>query len=240
MRNDFYQAVAGMKIEARRLEIISNNLANANTVGFKKDVPFIRALEKALENRSRMSSPRINSNISLKEGPLRETGNPLDIAVVGDSFLEVSASEGRRYVKSASFNLSPSGNMVLPDGSQLLGKDGPVVVRGSEITVTREGNLVVDGVVRDKIRVVSVESSESLSRAVNNLLELGHGSAREAGEDDFEIRQGYLESSNVNVIKEMVDLIETSRAFEAYEKAVSNIMNIVNQKAVSVVGRMNS
>ena len=236
MWNGVWSAAGGMRIESRRLEIIANNLANVSTTGYKRDVPFIQTFNEALESRG-TASPRLTSHVSLQEGAMKVTGNPLDIAIEGEGFLELSGAGGNRYVKSASFTLSPDGRMLLPDGSALNGRGGPVMIDGNEVSITSEGRVIVDGSEQDTLRVVAPGEAGRLVRSGNNLFMM-RGEAREGREELFKVRQGYLESSNVDVVQEMINMIEASKAFEAYEKTLSTIMNDVNYKTVNIIGKI--
>jgi len=242
MQDSVYNALFGALNQEHRLNIISNNLANVNTSGFKKEA---LAFEQVLHHfahdfadpnqglrggvrwpeADQMTQPRISeSRTAFEQGSVRRTGNPLDLALMGEGFFKVQTPDGERYTRNGQFSISPGGTIVDSHGNALLGSNGPVQapVQGN-ISISSGGGLVVNGQVVGQISVTTVSDLNALEKVGENLYRVQEESdAREIPAEDAEVVQGSLEQSNVNAVVEMVRMIETLRTFEACQKIMSS------------------
>ena len=252
-------ARTGLDAQSSRMRVIANNLANVNTTGFKRDRATFETLAyqtmtapgapASAENRyatglslgsgvQMTGTARVNS-----QGALATTDNPLDLAIEGDGFFQVTMPDGTiGYTRSGNFNLSSEGVIVTADGLPLqpqiqvpegvtsltIGSDGTVSAKlAGENEITELG----------KIETARFVNSAGLQALGNNLYaETAASGQPQVGAAGIEgrgaLRQGALEGSNVNVVEELVDMIETQRAYEVNSKMISatdEMLQYVNQ-----------
>lgn len=215
---------SGMLLQERKLGVITNNLANLDTPSFKRDLLLASAWYTDTGVKRPTQDPEDPSNnfvypvvgsvfTDLSQGPVRQTGNPLDLAIEGEGFFGVRTPEGVRYTRKGTFSLDREGFLVTEEGYRVLDRNGnEIVIEGSSVVVDPEGNLYVDGELVATIGVWVLENP----RKVGFDLFVGNPSPA----NDFSIRQGFVEMSNVNGILEMVRIIETSRAHEVYSRLI--------------------
>lgn len=204
-------------------DVIANNIANANTSGFKADRPvFSVALNRSVNRREGDQAQTIGSlafgsragsaHTANEQGALMATGNPLDFAVSGPGYFVVETPQGERYTRNGSFMLDAEGRLVDKHGHPVKGEQGEISIpAGKSITVAADGTISVEGQTIDKIQIVD-----------GNLRKNDQG--RFVGQvqpvESPIIAQGALEASNVSVVKEMISMIENFRAFEASQKVL--------------------
>ncbi len=235
-----YLAASGMMGQWMKLEAISNNISNINTTAYKKDTIYFRNLLMGgaqpqtrpgvqLASIQNSSSPSLsllqsyypvgNYAIDFSEGELHETGNPLDLALKGEGFFVVSTPQGRRYTRSGGFTLSTNGELQTLDGFSVLGQNGPITIQGGEVEVTSSGEIKVDGKVVGALDIVDVSTPSALVKDGKNLFYSPFAQSQELSANAA-VLQGYLEQSNVNPVNQMVELINTVRSFQIYQKAM--------------------
>ncbi len=234
----FYAAVSGGIAQEKRLDILANNLANANTAGFKKDVVSFRALLASAENGGAGADLVALSEHStdFSQGGVRHTGNALDLAVRGGGFFEVLTDEGSRYTRAGSFTLDGSGRLVTDGGEPVSGGGGPVVIDGGQIVIGDDGEVTVDDASVGQIKLVSFVDPDQLEKVGANLFRNAGGDGNLDSGFAGTIQQGYLEMSNVNIVSDMVQMIEISRAYESFQKTIQSIDG-ATQKLVNEVGK---
>lgn len=241
MLRGIYIAGSGMLAESVRQEVVANNLANALTTGYKRtDVAAEPFKEFLVRNMAMPGQPEIGpinmgSQISkldvvAKQGPLKSTGNPLDLALVGDGWFSVRTPAGTRYTRDGSFSVSADGTLVTKEGHAVLGQNGPLrVASGSPVGITQDGTVSQDGRVVGRLDITALTPA-SIAKEGDNLV-----SGTPGGTTTARVRQGFLEGSTVNVVSEMVELIRVVRSFEANQKAVQSQDETLGQ-AISKVG----
>lgn len=254
MVRGLYTAWTGMAAEQKRLDIVTNNLANASTIGFKKSSVTNQSFDNVLATKINDQSNGVFSNnigrmslgvklgeefTNYSQGPLRETGNSLDFAIEGQGFFSISLSNPDRldetyYTRASSFTLSADGRIVDTEGNFLLGQNGPITIPDSSraISVSTEGIIYVDDQVIDRILITDFENYETLEKVGDTMFSRGEGSI-ETTSNHF-IHQGFTEQSNVSVVKEMVDMITVTRAYEANNKVIQTIDGTLDLAANSV------
>ena len=262
MLKNIYGPLSGGVAQERVLEVLSNNIANTNTTGFKEEVvsfsamgadpwgsystPFPPAQFKQdmrdlypLRGNDMGYSALANVAVSHTQGSLRETANPTDLALQGDGYFVVNTPFGERYTRDGSFSITPDGTLVTKNGLVVQGESGP-------ITGLKEGNLQVlpTGEVYDgdtlvsKLKLVSVQDQEVLQKLGDNLW-IHDGPPENLGNFAGEVSQGYLESSNVNPMRNLTSMIVAHRTYEALQKAIKShdeTMQIAAQKVGNVQG----
>ncbi len=220
-----YQAIRGSLIQGRRFDIITNNLANVGTTGFKKDVlTFDQALQEYVRT-------------DLRQGNVRLTGNSLDIALEGDGFFKIKTPHGIRYTRNGNFCLNANGLLVTQNGDPVLGENGTILMEGDDIAIDTQGRITVDETVVDTLSVARFVRPERLQKEGLSYC-IYNGDEKEiVRPEDVLVRQGYLEESNVMVVDEMSRMIETLRTYESYQKVIQ-IFDETSHKAINEVGRV--
>lgn len=246
MISGLYTAASGFIARMEAMDATTNNLANANTTGYKADKPsFESYLASSQQTSGGMPLLREAQNtgaklagtaIDMRSGGLQQTGNPLDVALEGEGFLAVQAPEGVRYTRNGSFSLDKDNRLVTRQGYPVLGQGGPIVISGAKVEITPSGTIAVDGSPLGALQVVEFSDAKGLVKEGENLFMAPDGAAT-APATKTTVKQGYIETSNVNVVKEMIDLVEGGRATETYQKVIQAINDVVG-KAVTEVGRV--
>ena len=231
-------AVIGLFRQERRYELISNNLSNAMTPGFKKDVSifheiFSEALHPSL---STLSMDSEFSQTLLQQGVIQRSGNPLDLAIEGEGFFRVKTPEGVRYTRNGNFRLTKEGVLVESNGFPVLSRNGEINLRGNQIAVEEDGSIKVDGADREKLALITFADLKELKKEGKTLFKL-EGEQEEKEAEGARVLQGALEGSNVNAMEEMVQMIDSLRTFEACYKIVQ-VQDELNAKAVNELGRV--
>ncbi len=231
-------AVIGLFRQERRYELISNNLSNVLTPGFKKDVPiFHEVLSEALHpSLSILSMDSEFSQTLLEQGNIQSTRNPLDLAIEGEGFFKVQTPQGIRYTRNGNFRLTREGVLVESNGFPVLSPNGEINLRGNQIAVEENGAIKVDGADRDRLALVTFADLGDLKKEGKSLFKL-EGEQGEKEADGARVLQGALEGSNVNAMEEMVQMIDSLRTFEACYKIVQ-VQDEMNAKAVNELARV--
>jgi flagellar basal-body rod protein FlgF len=241
MDQGIYTAAAGAMAMEERLSIIANNLANVNTAGFKKDAISYQDFQKVLDTSMLYSGQFKEKPVDVvlgkqyvdgTQGGFQETGNPLDVAIVGEGFFAVSTPSGIRYTRAGNFTISDDGTLVTQQGYQVQGQGGEIAVGNGRVTIDEGGAIMVNGVQADKLQVVSIKN-EGLQRQGNSLYTTKAGFSPEDVTSP-EVRQGVIEMSNVEAVTEMVGLITTQRAYEAFQKVMKTVTDTYSQSMRNV------
>jgi flagellar basal body rod protein FlgG len=190
----------------RRQEVTANNLANANTAGFKAD-------RLVAHRPSDLDSPVPVERTDLSQGALRMTGRSLDVALEGTGFLVVETGAGERLIRGGSLKLDGLGQIVTADGFPVLGEQGRMIVTSGDIEIGPDGTVRSDGHPIDQLRLVVPEDAAQLLKEGTSRFSLGSGEPIKA--TDVQVRQGQLEEANLDSIGGMIALVEIQRAYAA-------------------------
>mgnify|MGYP000008410235 FL=1 len=252
MVRGLYTAYTGMMNQQARLDVITNNLANASTVGYKKEGSTSQAFDSMYTQKIKDGSEGyINRRIGKEslgvkigetytdytQGSFKVTGNTLDLALEGTGFFNIeyaskSGNTSTKYTRDGSFSINNEGMLVTEDGDYLLGENGHIQIpSGAEVVVDELGNVYADEKLVDKIKLSDFEDYNYLKKFGENLYTAVDGATEKTG--DGKVRQGYLEMSNISVISEMVEMITVSRAYESSQKVVQT-MDSSLEKAVNL------
>ena len=241
-----YTAASGMLVESQRTDVISNNLANVDTPGYHRKTSNVRAFPDMLLARvqgqqktpiGQMGTGAVvdGGEHSFRSGRLQSTGNPLDLALVGHGFFAVDAPGGTHYTKDGSFTRNQAGWLVTQGGQRVLGQNGPIHLGEGAVDVNADGELFVDGRFVDNLLVVEFNDRSGLQRVGDNLCR----ALEEAGDSmryNGPVSQGVVEISNVNVIREMVNMIEVHRSYEANQKVIQAHDETLGRAVNDIVG----
>jgi len=220
-----YNATAGMLNSFAELNSISNNLANLNTVGYKKDFNVFKSVyEKEIrsyQNAQGKGKPigNIYSSVvlddvipNLEQGSLIHTNGTLDFAIEGNGFFKIERNGNYFYTRNGEFTINPEGNLVTKSGDYVLdSQNNPIFINPDNFFVDEEGNISGTNV---RLNIVNIENLDKYGETFFTGEEVGQA-------DNFQLKQGYLEGSNVDALNEMVKMIEANRKFDILQKAVS-------------------
>jgi len=223
---------AAMRQE-ERLESATHNIANADTAGFKAEQ--LRFLEKIT---GEGSTGRSAMTIDYTQGGLHKTGNVLDLAIEGEGFLAVQTKDGIAYTRDGRVTLNESGELMSLAGEHVLNRDGKkITVSGNDVQISGTGTVRVDGTEIDTLKIVRFQEPSALVKLNARLYRdpVNRAGARE--DETSQIKSGYLELSNVQVVREMVQMINIQRTFESYQKAIQ-VMDDQNEASTSRIGRL--
>ncbi len=224
----FASAASALRYWERRQEVAAHNLANVSTDGFKGQRVFARMIDDAL--------PVADTATDLRPGTLKPTGSPLDFALDGPGFLVVDTANGERWSRGGSFRLDEMGQVVDATGNALMGEDGPVVLpEGASVAVDREGVLRVDGREVARLRLETAPPGARLEHEAGTLFVPPMGRAP-ADTAERQVRQGFLEESNVGTVGSLVDMISVQRAYAAVQKTVTTL-DSVRQTISNEIGK---
>jgi flagellar basal-body rod protein FlgF len=231
-------AVMGLFRQQRRYEIISNNLSNVQTPGFKKDAPvFHQVFSEALTpSLTALSMDSEMSQTLFQQGEIQRTGNLLDLAIEGDGFFKIKTPEGIRYTRNGNFHLTQEGTLVQFNGFPVLGKIGEITLQGSKIAVEKDGTIKVDGETQSQLALVTFADLKGLQKEGNSLFKL-ETEQEEKEFDGGQVLQGVQEGSNVNSLEEMFQLVDAMRTFEACYKIVQT-QDDMNARAVNDLAKV--
>ena len=233
MLNGLFSNFSGKFVNSRRLEIISNNIANVSTPGFKVSRPVFNAFTGEDESGNEMLQNTFvsmyDSYLNFAAAPLLETGSNLDFAIEGEGFFVVSTKDGPMYTRSGKFTINKDKQLVTADGDPVLGKSGEITIDGKEINVENDGSIYVDNTFVDAIKIVDFDDKKYIRNYGKNLFINTKEGSSEIIPENSTIRQGYYEASNVDVMREMIEMIHTVRAYEAYTKIGESLDNVLGQ-----------
>jgi flagellar basal-body rod protein FlgF len=240
VNNGIYTAYSGLRAQVDALDLLSNNLANVNTAGFKEELAYFSLMNQPADgglnstiNQSVMTLGALNST----EGSLSETKRELDIAIEGNGFLVVQTPRGIRYTRSGDLKRNAQGVLCCSEGSPVLGINGrPITLGPGKVNISEDGSISLDNGQVDRLKIVTFNDLTNLLREGNSLFALTDGKDQEKI-SDARIRSGYLEQSNVNPVLSIVRMIGIMRNFEAIQKTVNLIFNDINTKSIEKLGR---
>ncbi len=257
MLRGLYTSWTGMENEQKRLDVISNNLANSATNGYKQESVSSQSFDQLLTIKIRDGSQAYHNqaigtmSLGVKvgetytdysQGSVRNTGATFDVALSGSGFFTINKTNAKgevltRYTRDGSFQLTKDGFLVDSEGNKVQGEGGDVKIStdAKNISIDRDGTITADGVVVDRLKITDFTDYDYIVKVGDNMYTVVDGATeKEAGAT---VLQGYTEMSNVNVVSEMVDMITITRAYEANQKMIQS-MDSMMEKAVNQVGRL--
>jgi len=239
MAGGIYSALSGLQSRSTRLDRIAEDIANAGTSGYKggrqttmvaEREQFAAALDSAVDV---VVAP---ARVDFRPGEIATTGRDLDLAVEGPGFFEIETPGGTRYTRSGHFTRLADGTLATPDGDAVLAGGNPVTLPAGEVKIGLDGTIRVAGKAVGRLDLVEFADSSRLVRE--------DGVRFRAPEDlvaapasDSAIRSGMLEGSNVSLPERIVQMTEISRGFEALQRGISVLMNDIDGRAISELGR---
>jgi flagellar basal-body rod protein FlgF len=248
MDSGFYVAYAGFAARMQALDVVASNLANASTAGFKAQSPFYRALSAA--QGGEVLSPlnqAVNefgilggSRMDARAGSLNPTGNSTDLAIEGDGFFTLQTPAGIRYTRDGVFHLNAARQLMTQDGDLVLAEQGtrkvPITLPTGVVSVSPDGTISVDGGLVAKLSVVQFAPGTQILPEGNSNYIAPAGSGKPA--TGASVRQGMLESSNMNPVEGAIGLIGLQRQADLMARALSILNGDFNRTAAQDVPRV--
>ena len=250
-RGSYITASSGL-LQLRKLDVVTNNIANVDTPGFKKQLivgetqNFNETFAKLIEKKDPYAkgdharSPgvaHIKTATDFSVGAIKNTTNPLDVALRNpDEFFAINTANGTEYTRAGNFTMNSEGNLVTVDGYEVQGDGGPINIQGINPTISSGGIVRVNGAEAGQLQVVKIENPDEMERKGSTRFAIKKDSKSSALPVTPDLVPQSLEMSNTSVITSMVDMITTNRAFELYTKVAQSIDGM-NQVAITQVGK---
>ena len=250
MIRGIYAAAAGLATATLRLGVVSNNMANASTPGYKQDrLPdevgnSLDLMKYAADANGRpvgtiTLGPQIGlSQLDLTAGPIQETSNPLDLAIAGTGFFAVQAADGStRYTRDGGFHADVDGSLRARDGSSVLDTTGQAIQlpTATDISVAADGTILAGGNSVAQLQMVDFPAGQTLNKIGNGMFTAPAGAQPQAA-TGLQLYQGYLEGSNTDMTESMVSTMNLVRAYEANQKMLQ-MTDSTLKSAVNDVGK---
>ncbi len=242
MSGGIYTAMSGAVAMDQNLDLLSNNLANVSTPGFKGTRPAFEAVmarakgaegaDPTRKDRHDVSLVAVSTDFT--QGPLVETGNELDVALSGPGLMVVDTDQGPRYTRRGALSIDPQGRLAI-GGAPLraVGGGGINIPEQSFVSIEADGAVFADNALVGQLELVSFEDPSALKPVGGGFFQ-GNGAR---ADESTELVQGFIEGSNVNAVWGMTELIRTTRIFEASQKAIEAYKNM-DAKLTGDVARM--
>jgi len=237
----YYVAAGSLKARSLQLDMVSNNLANSATVGYKPEKSFFSVYNKAkADGRGLPLTPFVNdgtvvaqSGVDFSQGAIKTTGRSLDLAVEGNGFFMVKTPQGVQATRDGRFQIGTNGQLQALDGSPLLGKNNlPIQIdsEGGPVKVLPDGSVQQGDNTAGQIDLRAFATPNALQRTGANRYDT---SGSKPATSSATVTQGGLEQSSVDLASCMVDMIRLNRLFEMSMKVASTVTNDMDAKSIS-------
>lgn len=237
MDSGYYAACTALTARTQELDTIANNLANASTIGFRavQNVfsgvladaanPSAPALDQAMNSYGILSGTTVDQT----QGALQKTGNDLDMAIQGPGYFVVQTAAGPMYTRNGSFQVSAHGQLVTSSGDAVMGDRGVITMVPGSVTVSADGTISTSGAVTGRLKVVEFAPGTQMTSMGATYYSAPAASVMPAAHSS--VRQGMLESSNVNTVTDMVELVNAQRSAEMMQRALSMFNSEIDKTA---------
>lgn len=239
MIKGIFYASRNFDSQFKNMEIVSNNLANINTVGYKREAPFVEIMNRYKETEKKQIT-------NFDEGELISTNNPLDLAITGNGFFMLKTPYGYELTKNGRFKISEDGYLINEQGYRVMGKNGEISFGDSFLRINEDNHQAIivskNGEVRegdkiiDQLRIVIPSNNDDLYRTEGLNFYSINSDYIDTSEKEFEVIQGALEGSNVNPVIELSAMLKIDKDFEASQKMVNTLDN--NLSKTVEIGRL--
>lgn len=216
-----------------RLETISQNISNMQTPAYKRLALEALNFEEQLQPEKELVRQHMRTLPIETQGVFIQTKHPCELALVGEGYFEVQTPKGIFYTRKGDFHVNEHGELATPSGALLLGNAGTIPVQDKEFIIDKSGNIYLENQKIDQLRIVNFDAPEHL-----NYLGQGLYQSSETAypiDQNTQVLQGHLEQSNVKSIDEMMNMVKTSRHFEASQK-VMHIADSMLSAAINQLG----
>lgn len=229
MDNTKYIALSRQMGLWKQMDVVSNNMANMNTSGYKQDEAVFSSFLVKTQNAQGFGkepvyfSQDFGSYQDFREGAIVETGNTFDVALKGDSFFAIETAQGERFTKKGQFSLNSEGMMVTVDGEPVLSENNePFFFAPGEkdVNIAQNGDVSTENGVVGRLKVVEFADNQKLLKVANTMFENTSGNAMIINPQDTQVIQGAIEKSNVDPISEMTRMIKLQRSYEYVQQMI--------------------
>jgi flagellar basal-body rod protein FlgF len=227
MIKGLYLSARSLDQRMQNMQIVANNLANTNTTGFKKELEFSEVMANVKDSMGNIES-KIRQVTDYSQGNIAKTSNPLDVAISGNGFFVVKTENGNEFTRNGRFKISEEGFLVDQQGNKVLGKSGEINLGNvldenyNSITINNNGDVKIGDKYVDTILVAKIDDPQGSlkTKGLNFIAKAGDYQAADASE--YQLKQGYLEESNINPIVEMENMINLSKDYESSKKILTS------------------
>ena len=238
MSGGAYSALSGMQTRLGELDRLASDLANINTAGYKTERDAKYAAERDLFTSALDSAIDVGtagSRIDFRAGAMSTTGRDLDVAIEGKGFFVIDTPAGPRYTRNGAFTRTSDGTLATMEGQPVLGEGGsPITLTPGPISISQDGTIRSGATIAGRLQVVEFADGELERESGSRFRAIPSASPQEA---TGRVIAGSLEQSNVSVVDRMVALTEINRGYEGLQKGVSVLMNDIDGRAISELGR---
>jgi flagellar basal-body rod protein FlgF len=221
MSTEISGIASAMDQKIMQLDYMTSNLANAGTTGFK--ATHLHVLENIADEKPEQAETQspYTTFVDFSQGVPQKTENPLDVHIQGDGFFVINTKEGQAFTRKGDFTLNNRRQLVTQSGDTVEGLGGPITLMDGKIQIAGDGTVTVGQNQLGKLKIVDFTNRQALSYAGDSLYrDSGNAGLKKAG--NTQILSGFIEMSNVNIIREMADMISVQRSFEAYQKIIQS------------------
>jgi flagellar basal-body rod protein FlgG len=247
MNRAIYTAASGGMAALARLDAVAQNLANANTAGYKAErVLFrVRPLDETAAGAGDPILAETAAQVAevatvrdFSQGPVRASGNPLDVAITGEGFFVVATPRGERYTRQGNFTLDRDGALVTAGGDRVQGEGGDIRLGTGTPAIGDDGTVSVDGAPVGRLKLVGFGEDPALVAEGSSLFAPAPGAAA-VPLDPAAVRLApeALEGANVDAVAGMIELVDVTRGFETYMRAIESLDGLM-ARAIDEVGRI--
>ena len=237
MDSGLYAACTALVARTQALDTIANNLANASTVGFRAERNvFSSVLATAGDSAASPFSQVVNrfgilsgTTIDQSQGALEKTGNELDVGIEGSGYFVVQTADGPMYTRNGAFQVSSHGQLVTASGDAVMGDRGVINILPGPVSISADGTISSNGAVAGKLSVVEFPPDTAFTSMGDMYYSAPVKSAKPA--TNSSVRQGMLESSNVNPVEGMIELVSAQRTAEMMQRTLSMFSNEMDKTA---------
>jgi flagellar basal-body rod protein FlgF len=244
MLRSFYIAGTGMLTQREKMDIVTNNITNVDTTGYKKDILITKSFkDMMIQSMSGEDIGPLNTGIhaddvftSFDQGNLEQTDRLSDVALEGDGFFVVGTGAGIRYTRDGAFAVTRDGYLVNSEGNYIQGTNGNIFVGSGEFTIDEQGYVSVNGQTVNRLLLVTFADMTGLEKVGSNMFAQGSAGAPQEA-TGCRVKQGYLETSNVDMAEEMVTMVELNRAYQVNQRVLTMLDQSLG-KTVNEVGKV--
>jgi flagellar basal-body rod protein FlgF len=244
MNSGYYAACTGLMSRTEALDTIANNLANVSTAGFRASHNVFGSVLATIGNTS-LSSLNQDTNdfgvlsgtqLDTSQGALVRTGNDLDLAMEGPGYFAVQTAAGPVYTRGGNFRVSPQGQLITALGDPVMGDNGPITIVGSPVSISPDGTISANGAISGRLKLVEFAPTVEIQSAGGTYYSAPAGAAIPA--TNSQVRQGMLESSNVNPVTSVVEMITAEREVETMRRVLTMFSTELDKTAVQDLPRV--
>lgn len=228
MESNLENAAKAMRNKIQNIQIIANNLANLNTTGFKRDLAFSDIFDQEKMN-------VIEKVTDFSEGVFVETDNPLNMAISGKAYFTLKTPDGEQLTKNGDFVIDEEGYLASREGYRVMGTSGEInlqedlIDKKANISITKSGEIKSGDKIITSLKILKVDNEQLLHKTEGQRFYKKDKIYKKATKNEYQINQGYLESSNTNAIIEMQTMIQLQKDYEASQKMITSLDSIMAQ-----------